>query len=321
MNSFPKISIVTPSYNQGQYIEQTILSVINQNYPNIEYIIIDGGSTDNTVEIIKKYEDKITYWVSEKDKGQSDALNKGLAKCTGDIFNWINSDDYFEQGTFAKLANYFKTSNNVDMVCGYCNYFESNIATITFKHRLQLFENVEKTLIEQKINQPATFYKLSVINSLGGINTDLHYGMDLDLWFRYLLQFGQENIMLVDDLFAHFRLHDESKTVQLQERFRKEENLIWGKLLSTINCNKRLIKYFSSTMIYNSAISWSCIAVNKKKLVSLICQKHFFEIYKIGNTVASKFAWWNLFTTGKIKFEKVYFGIFYNLYFKKSIRN
>ena len=90
---FPRISIITPSYNQGGYIEDTILSVINQDYPNLEYIIIDGGSTDNTVDIIQKYSDRIDYWISEKDTGQSNAINKGFRKATGDIINWINSDD------------------------------------------------------------------------------------------------------------------------------------------------------------------------------------------------------------------------------------
>ena len=92
--SYPKISIVTPSFNQGKYIEQTIQSVLTQNYPNLEYIIIDGGSTDKTVDIIKKYEQQLSYWVTEPDKGQTDAINKGFAKCTGEIFNWINSDDF-----------------------------------------------------------------------------------------------------------------------------------------------------------------------------------------------------------------------------------
>ena len=92
-DQFPKITIITPSYNQGQFIEETILSVINQGYPNLEYIIMDGGSTDNTVEVIKKYSDHINYWVSEKDKGQSNAINKGLHRATGDIINWLNSDD------------------------------------------------------------------------------------------------------------------------------------------------------------------------------------------------------------------------------------
>ncbi|MFZ4612746.1 MAG: glycosyltransferase family 2 protein, partial [Bacteroidia bacterium] len=102
--NLPKISIITPSYNQGQYIEETILSVINQDYPNIEYIVMDGGSNDQTVEIIKKYESKITYWVSEKDKGQADAINKGFARATGDILCWLNSDDYFFDGTLKFVA-------------------------------------------------------------------------------------------------------------------------------------------------------------------------------------------------------------------------
>ncbi|WP_461485736.1 glycosyltransferase family 2 protein, partial [Pedobacter sp.] len=102
---WPKISIVTPSYNQGQYIEETILSILNQNYPNLEYIIIDGGSTDHTVEIIKKYEDRITYWVSEKDNGQSHAINKGFEKATGEIFAYLNSDDCYYPNTFWEIAN------------------------------------------------------------------------------------------------------------------------------------------------------------------------------------------------------------------------
>src|SRR3990172_6693239 len=105
--NYPKISIVTPSFNQDQYLEETILSVINQNYPDLEYIIIDGGSTDNSIDIIKKYEKHLTFWVSEKDKGQCDAINKGLKKCTGDIFNWLNSDDHYFPGTLQKVAESF----------------------------------------------------------------------------------------------------------------------------------------------------------------------------------------------------------------------
>src|SRR5688500_3818909 len=94
----PKISIITPTYNQGHFIEQTIQSVIEQDYPNLEYIIIDGGSTDDTLSVIKKYEKYISYWISEKDKGQSEAINKGFKKATGDVVNWLNSDDYYEPG-------------------------------------------------------------------------------------------------------------------------------------------------------------------------------------------------------------------------------
>ena len=100
----PRISIVTPSFNQGQFIEKTICSVLDQNYPNLEYVVIDGGSTDETVEIIKKYAKHLTYWVSEPDRGQSHAINKGLAHCTGDVFNFLNSDDYLEPGALFHVA-------------------------------------------------------------------------------------------------------------------------------------------------------------------------------------------------------------------------
>src|SRR3954469_25975702 len=105
--TLPKISIVTPSFNQEQFLEETILSVLNQHYPNLEYIIIDGGSKDNSVDIIKKYADRLTFWISEPDKGQSDGINKGLCRCTGEIVTWLNSDDCYLEGTLHKVANYF----------------------------------------------------------------------------------------------------------------------------------------------------------------------------------------------------------------------
>ncbi len=102
MKVYPKISIVTPSYNQGQYLEKTIESILSQNYPNLELIIIDGGSTDESINILRRYENRISFWVSEPDNGQADAINKGLKKTTGEIFNWLNSDDYLEPGALFK---------------------------------------------------------------------------------------------------------------------------------------------------------------------------------------------------------------------------
>lgn len=318
MITLPKISIVTPSYNQGYFIEQTILSVIGQGYPNLEYIIIDGGSTDNTVDIIKKYANKITYWVSEPDKGQSDALNKGLQKCTGEIFNWINSDDYFENGSLFKIAQYFTDNEACELLCGYCSYFDSETLQQKFFHRLEIFNTVEGTLIQQKINQPASFYKLSLIQQLGGVNKDLHYCMDLDLWFRYLVQFGQENILLIDDTFAHFRLHDESKTVQLQVKFREEEKLVWYHLLSSLKVTNSITSFFVVDKSYNKNIVWKCNKISKRRMVTKVCKKYFFDFYRVKNFEASKFAFWNQLKNGKLRFEKPYFGIFYNLYFKSK---
>ena len=112
----PKISIITPCFNAAQYIEQTILSIINQDYDNIEYVIIDGGSSDGTVDIIKKYEDKISYWISEPDKGQSDAINKGIEVATGDVFNWVNADDYLEEGVLKEIAKHFE-DKTLNILC------------------------------------------------------------------------------------------------------------------------------------------------------------------------------------------------------------
>src|SRR5690554_4018590 len=110
------ISIVTPSFNQGHYLEETIDSVLSQNYPNLEYVVIDGGSTDGSVDIIKKYEKHLKYWVSEGDRGQSHAINKGLARCTGEVFNWLNSDDYLEPGALQTIGEAFENPNTTAFI-------------------------------------------------------------------------------------------------------------------------------------------------------------------------------------------------------------
>src|ERR1051325_2361432 len=118
------ISIVTPSYHQARYIEETIQSVLSQDYPQIEYIIVDGGSTDGSVNIIKKYEDQLAWWTSEKDEGQTDAINKGFARAKGDILAWINSDDTYEPGAVTAAAQYLHEHPDVGMVYGDCNYID-----------------------------------------------------------------------------------------------------------------------------------------------------------------------------------------------------
>ena len=120
------VSIVTPSYNQSRFIEDTIRSVLSQDYPQIEYMIVDGGSTDGSVEIIKRYEDQLAWWVSERDQGQTDAINKGFARATGDILAWLNSDDTYEPGAVSAAVKYLQEHPEVGMVYGDCNYIDEN---------------------------------------------------------------------------------------------------------------------------------------------------------------------------------------------------
>ncbi|MCK4664233.1 MAG: glycosyltransferase [Bacteroidales bacterium] len=236
MNQFHKISIITPSYNQGQYIEQTIDSVLSQNYPNIEYIIIDGGSTDNTVEIIKKYEKHLKYWVSEPDKGQSDAINKGLKHITGEIVNWINSDDYYNNGVF-KLLNELFSDPKINVVCGRSRIFKNN-KTIKYTNGTDVYENnLAKTIGWARIDQPETFFRKSVLDEISPINTSLHYIMDRDIWIKYLLKYGLNNIIKTNETFVNFRYHTNSKTISLNKEFNIERNSYFNALSTAIGNN------------------------------------------------------------------------------------
>ncbi|MDN5203107.1 glycosyltransferase family 2 protein [Fulvivirgaceae bacterium BMA10] len=218
---WPKISIVTPSFNQGGYIEETIRSVLLQNYPNLEYIIIDGGSTDQTVEIIKKYEPWISYWVSEKDNGQTDAINKGLVKCSGEIFNWINSDDYYQKDCFKLLAENFK-QEDVWVVSGFYRFF--NDAGVTQDREIgpEEFDTLTEKICLSRNHQPSTFFRLDKLRQLGELNEKLNYVMDQDIWIRYLLRFGDEHIKNIHQVLTNFRIHPDSKTDQFYELFSLE---------------------------------------------------------------------------------------------------
>lgn len=215
-----KISIITPSFNQGQFLEQTIDAVLSQNYPNLEYMIIDGGSTDNSIEIIKKYEKHLNYWVSEKDNGQSDAINKGLKRATGEIVNWINSDDWYNANTLQKVANYFE-DDTVLVVSGRSDVWKLGKFKVC-NPGVDMYPNFEKTVGWARIDQPETFFKMSAIQKMGFLNADLHYVMDREWWIRFLLHFGQDKVKKVEDVFVNFRLHEDSKTFNYQKKFDSE---------------------------------------------------------------------------------------------------
>ena len=223
----PKISIITPSFNQADYIEQTICSVLDQEYHNLEYIIIDGGSTDKSAEIIKKYSKYLSYWISEPDKGQSDAINKGYNKATGDVINWLNSDDYYEPGSLDKIGAVF-SDTTVNIYCGISRIFGNGIEYQS-KGTDIYPGNLEKTIGWARIDQPETFMRKKVWDKLGSVDTRLHYLMDRELWIRYLLHFGFDGIVKSDELIANFRLHPGSKTVSQSDQFVRESlNLFYS---------------------------------------------------------------------------------------------
>jgi glycosyltransferase involved in cell wall biosynthesis len=200
-----KITILTPSFNQGEYIEQTIKSVMDQNVENVEHIIIDGGSTDTTIATLKRYPH--VKWVSERDEGQSDALNKGLQIATGDIIGWINSDDYYEPNIFENVLAHFQDSS--------VNWIVGN-STDHYEGENQL-RKVESTLINykellkdpKKTRQPPTFYRAVILNDVHGFNKKLHYVMDYDLWIR-LSKISSPK--MVSTYYSFFRIHSEQKT-------------------------------------------------------------------------------------------------------------
>ena len=236
---WPKISIITPSFNQGDFIEETILSVLNQNYPDLEYIIIDGGSTDNTVEIIKKYADKLTYWVSEKDKGQTDAINKGLQKCTGVIFNWINSDDFLEKDALFNIAKTYQeashSGNKLKLIAGGCRHITDDTGEAeTFFVKDLTFEG----LISENswFQQPAQWLVLANIKNLH-IDDQLHYSFDWDMILNLNLT-GQE-IVYLPKVLANFRMHENSKTTLYSLTFKKEKYTIVKKYFKN---SKSLLK-------------------------------------------------------------------------------
>jgi len=215
---YPKVSIVTPSYNQAKFLERTILSVLNQNYPNLEYVIIDGGSTDGSVKIIKKYEKYLAYWISEPDKGQADAINKGFKISKGEILAYLNSDDTYCDGVIRRVVDYF--NNHLDVYLIYGDYVlidaEDNI--IKYKKEIEFDYNV-LLYVFSYIPQPTVFFKRDILTHIGLFDTKLSCAMDCDYWIRVARKYKIKHIPC---LLANFRLHRYSKTWNKTTVFRKE---------------------------------------------------------------------------------------------------
>jgi len=213
--SFPLlVSIITPSFNQARYIEATIQSVLAQDYPRIEYIIVDGGSTDGTVDIIKKHEGRIASWVSEQDKGQTDAINKGFARANGEILAWINSDDTYEPGAVSAAVKYLLEHPAVGMVYGDCNFINEEGRVIgKFASAQTNYHLLRQGYVH--IPQQTMFLRADLWEQVGPLDPSFYFAMDYDLWTRISARAG---LKYIPQTWANFRLHTSGKTIMADER-------------------------------------------------------------------------------------------------------
>ena len=227
MKRYPKISIITPTLNQAKFIKQTIESVLSQNYPNLEYIVIDGGSTDETLKILQKYS-KHLKWISEKDKGQADAINKGLKLATGDILAYLNSDDLYTPNTLLTVGEYFLANPHTHWLTGDYQIIDENNNPIS---KQSLVVNYKKFLLHHYhplilkltnsiIPQPSTFWSKKAYQSIGEFDINLHYAMDYDYWVRLSNHFS---LHYLPQTLSSFRVYSGSKsTTGTKKQFQEE---------------------------------------------------------------------------------------------------
>jgi len=214
MTDQPLVTIITPSFNQARYLEATIQSVLSQDYPRIEYMIVDGGSTDGSVDVIKKYESKLAWWVSEKDKGQTDAINKGFATAKGEILAWINSDDTYEPGAVSAAVKYLQEHPEVGMVYGDCNFInESGRVVGKFRSAQTNYRLLRQGYAH--IPQQTMFLRADLWKKVGPLDPSFYFAMDYDLWTRIA---SRSEIKYVPQTWANFRLHTSGKTIAADDR-------------------------------------------------------------------------------------------------------
>lgn len=215
MNHEPLVSIITPSYNQAKFLEETIRSVLDQDYPRIEYIVIDGGSSDASVEIIRKYADRLAYWESTPDRGQTDAINKGFARSHGSILGWLNSDDIYKPGTIRSAVEYLAANPTVGLVYGDLDFIdESGRVVGRFPAAQTDLPRLRRGYVH--IPQPAAFFRGEHWKQVGPLDPSFFFAMDYDLWVR--LAKITDFKYLPGKPWANFRLHGSGKTVTADDR-------------------------------------------------------------------------------------------------------
>lgn len=232
-----KVTIITPSYNQGKYLERTIVSVLEQKIDNLEYLVMDGGSTDDSVEILKKYGEFLT-WKSEKDKGQTDAVNKGLRLASGDIIGWLNSDDIYYEDAIKKVLNVFEENPEINVVYGNANHIREDDSIIEPYYTEDF--NYERLKEICFICQPSVFFRKTLVDKYGTLDESLQYCMDYEYWLRLG---KEESFFYLDELIAGSRLYGDNKTLGARRKVHEE----------ILQMQKKVLGRASSKWIYNLA--------------------------------------------------------------------
>jgi glycosyltransferase involved in cell wall biosynthesis len=218
----PLVSIVTPSYNQAAYLDETIRSVLEQDYANIEYVVIDGGSTDCSVDIIRRYADRLAFWVSEPDRGQAEAINKGFACTSGSVMAYLNSDDLYTPGAVRRAVEVLGANQKLGFVYAECDMIDSNGGYVR-RYGTRPFDRADLLRGGTYVPQPTVFWRRSAWDRVGPLRTDLRYAMDLDFWMKIGAHY---DVLYVPEVWAKYRLHETSKTVAEGPRFAREGPLV-----------------------------------------------------------------------------------------------
>jgi glycosyltransferase involved in cell wall biosynthesis len=256
---YPKISIITPCYNSGKYLEETIISVLQQGYPNLEYIIIDGGSTDNSIDIINKYQNQLAYWISEKDNGIYDAVQKGFLKSTGEIMAWINADDLYHNRSFFIIAEIFSSFSCINWLVGASTHWDEYGRCINVSQSRK-FTRYDFLIGDFKwLQQESCFWRRSLWEKAGSyVDAALRYAGDLDLWVRF---FRSEQLYVTNALIGGFRIRSSNQlSLDHMPAYLEEARKILGeggaktekKILKKYSNFRKIIKFISKLRIFNT---------------------------------------------------------------------
>lgn len=236
----PLVSIVTPSYNQGSYLEYTIQSVLEQSYPRIEYILMDGGSTDGSLEIIRRYSGQFAYWESQPDRGQAHAINKGLAHASGEILGWLNSDDLLLPDAVSRVVQTFRSNPQVDVLYGHLERIDADGSRVPTPELPKDRVTYDKSLVvgECVVNQPGCFWRRRIMEQVGLLNEGLRYNLDYEYWMRMAL--AGARFMRLPETVASFRLSSSSKTVSQAAEMAIEQLYVLDKVLNQPDLPEKL---------------------------------------------------------------------------------